>query len=65
MTQIGWIDTFDELAVKGHFTEAFLFYLSYMLLIAYVLFKTIVAVVVSNLVMQAKYWNNIILGGIS
>lgn len=50
LTQIGWIDNFDQLTAKNYFSEAFLFYITYMFLISYVLFKTIVAVLVSNLV---------------
>lgn len=49
LTQIGWIDDFDELAKTGFFTEALIFYITYFFLIVHVLFKTIVAVVVSNL----------------
>lgn len=38
-----------ELSKKGYFTEVFIFYVTYFFIVVFVLFKTLVAVVVSNL----------------
>jgi voltage-gated sodium channel len=49
VTQIGWVDTFSELEKQGLTTEAVVFYVTYFLIVVFVIAKIIVAVVVSNL----------------
>ncbi|KAI9355083.1 Ion transport protein-domain-containing protein [Zopfochytrium polystomum] len=48
-TQIGWVQSFDELEAHGQFVAAALYYSSFMVIGVFVFMKIIVAVVVSNL----------------
>ncbi|KAJ1548522.1 Cation channel sperm-associated protein 4 [Cladochytrium tenue] len=48
-TQIGWIDSFEELRQHGQFSAAAVYYASFMVVGVFILSKIIVAVVVSNL----------------
>ncbi|KAJ3077847.1 hypothetical protein HK100_010908, partial [Physocladia obscura] len=50
ITQIGWVQTFDQLEAAGLFTEAAIYYTSFMIIGVFIFAKIIVAVVVSNLV---------------
>ena len=49
LTQIGWVDIFKQLQSKGNFYEVYPYYLSYFIIVVFVVFKLVVAVVVSNL----------------
>ncbi|RKO86266.1 Ion transport protein-domain-containing protein, partial [Blyttiomyces helicus] len=49
VTQIGWVEIFDELEAAGMFTIAALYFSSFMLVGAFILMKIIIAVVVANL----------------
>ncbi|KAJ3354320.1 hypothetical protein HDU83_005475 [Entophlyctis luteolus] len=50
ITQIGWVETFDELEAQGQFTAAAVYYTTFMIIGVFIFVKIIVAVVVSNLV---------------
>ncbi|KAJ3023382.1 UNVERIFIED_CONTAM: Cation channel sperm-associated protein 4 [Siphonaria sp. JEL0065] len=49
ITQIGWLEVFDELEAEGYFTAAAIYYTSFMIIGVFIFIKIIVAVVVSNL----------------
>ncbi|KAJ3210006.1 Cation channel sperm-associated protein 4 [Dinochytrium kinnereticum] len=49
MTQIGWLEVFDNLDAQGQFVAAALYFSSFMVIGVFIFMKIIVAVVVSNL----------------
>jgi cation channel sperm-associated protein 4 len=49
-TQIGWVEILDQLEIKGHFIEGSIYFLSFILVGVFIFMKTVVAVVVANLV---------------